>query len=93
MRFCVTSISLSIIYDRGAQLTSRFWRSFQEKMGTKVNLSTALHHQTLEDMFRACIIQLEGNGDTHLALVEFGYNNSFHSSIFLAPYDALYGRR
>ena len=29
----------------------------------------------------------------HLSLVEFSYNNSWHSSIGMAPYDALYGRR
>ena len=25
--------------------------------------------------------------------MEFAYNNNFHSSIFMAPYEALYGRR
>ena len=28
-----------------------------------------------------------------MPLVEFSYNNSFHSSIYMAPYEALYGRR
>ena len=28
-----------------------------------------------------------------LPLVEFTYNNSYHSSIGMAPYEALYGRR
>jgi len=26
-------------------------------------------------------------------LIEFIYNNSFHSSIEMAPYEALYGKR
>nr|GFB69577.1 putative reverse transcriptase domain-containing protein [Tanacetum cinerariifolium] len=34
-----------------------------------------------------------GNWDTHLPLVEFSYNNSYHSSIKCAPIEALYGRR
>nr|GEX02051.1 putative reverse transcriptase domain-containing protein [Tanacetum cinerariifolium] len=34
-----------------------------------------------------------GNWDTHLPLVEFSYNNSYHSSIKCAPFEALYGRR
>ena len=38
-------IPLSIISDRGAQFTSRFWRSFQEGLGTKVKLSTIFHPQ------------------------------------------------
>ncbi|WP_353839295.1 hypothetical protein, partial [Acinetobacter baumannii] len=29
----------------------------------------------------------------HLPLVELSYNNSYHSSISMAPYEALYGRR
>ena len=28
----------------------------------------------------------------HLPLIEFAYNNSFQSSIRMAPYEALYGR-
>ncbi|KAL0307679.1 UNVERIFIED_CONTAM: Transposon Tf2-11 polyprotein [Sesamum angustifolium] len=49
--------------------------------------------QNLEDMMRACIMEFKGNWDDHLPLMEFAYNNSFHSSIGMAPYEALYGRR
>ena len=49
--------------------------------------------QTLEDMLRDCISDFKGNWYKHLPLVEFAYNNSFHSSISMAPYEALYGRR
>jgi len=31
--------------------------------------------------------------DRNLPLVEFAYNNSYHSSIDMAPYETLYGRR
>nr|GFA96153.1 putative reverse transcriptase domain-containing protein [Tanacetum cinerariifolium] len=31
--------------------------------------------------------------DTHLPLVEFSYNNSYHKSIKCAPFEALYGRK
>ncbi|TYK26741.1 DNA/RNA polymerases superfamily protein [Cucumis melo var. makuwa] len=48
--------------------------------------------QTLEDMLRACVLQLKGSWDTHLPLMEFAYNNSYQSSISMAPYEALYGR-
>ncbi|XP_028052786.1 uncharacterized protein LOC114257213 [Camellia sinensis] len=33
-----------------------------------------------------------GSWETHLPLVEFAYNNSYHSSIGMAPYEALYGK-
>ncbi|GJV97427.1 putative reverse transcriptase domain-containing protein [Tanacetum coccineum] len=48
--------------------------------------------QTLEDMLRACVIDFGGSWDTHLPLAEFSYNNSYHSSIRCAPFEALYGR-
>ena len=47
----------------------------------------------LEDMLRSCVINYEGSWDRHIPLVEFVYNNSFQSSIRMAPYEALYGRK
>ncbi|RVW68715.1 Transposon Tf2-2 polyprotein [Vitis vinifera] len=49
--------------------------------------------QVLEDLLRACILDLQGNWDDHLPLVEFAYNNSFQASIGMAPFEALYGRK
>ena len=49
--------------------------------------------QTLEDMLRACVIDFGKSWDTHLPLVEFSYNNSYHTSIKAAPFEALYGRK
>nr|GEU60553.1 putative reverse transcriptase domain-containing protein [Tanacetum cinerariifolium] len=49
--------------------------------------------QTLEDMLRACAIDFGGRWDTHLPLVEFSYNNSYHSNVKCVPFEALYGRR
>ncbi|WMV42095.1 hypothetical protein MTR67_035480 [Solanum verrucosum] len=70
---------------------------------SKVNLSTTFHPQTdgqaertiqtLEDMLRACVIDFKGTWDDHLPLIEFAYNNSYHSSIQMAPSEAIYGRR
>ncbi|GJV80061.1 putative reverse transcriptase domain-containing protein [Tanacetum coccineum] len=49
--------------------------------------------QTLEDMLRACVIDFGKGWDRHLPLVEFSYNNSYHTSIKAAPFEALYGRK
>ena len=49
--------------------------------------------QTLKDMMRAYVLEFRGNWDEHIPLMEFAYNNSFHSSIGMAPYEALYGRK
>ncbi|WMV08922.1 hypothetical protein MTR67_002307 [Solanum verrucosum] len=80
----------------------KFWKSFQKGLGTNVNLSTTFHPQpdgqvertikTLEDMLRACVIDFKGYWDDHLPLIGFDYNNSYHSSIGMAPFEALYGR-
>ncbi|KAL9992436.1 putative nucleotidyltransferase, Ribonuclease H [Helianthus debilis subsp. tardiflorus] len=96
-------IPLSIVSDRDSRFTSHFWSSFQKAMGTKLNLSTAYHPQTdgqsertiqtMEDMLRACVIDFGGNWDKHLPLIEFSYNNSYHTSINAAPFEALYGRK
>ena len=96
-------IPISIISDRDPRFTSRFWGKFQEALGTRLNFSTAFHPQTdgqserviqiMEDMLRSCVIDYEGSWDRHIPLVEFVYNNIFQSSIGMAPYEALYGRK
>ena len=74
-------VLLSIISDRGPQFTSHFWKSLQKGLSTQVNLSTIFYPQTdgqaertiqtLEDMFRACVIDFKGIWDDHLPLIEF----------------------
>nr|GFC32185.1 putative reverse transcriptase domain-containing protein [Tanacetum cinerariifolium] len=96
-------VPVSIISDRDSYFTSRFWKSLQKALGTQLDLSTAYHPetdgqsertiQTLEDMLRDCAIDFGINWDTHLPLVEFSYNNSYHSSIKCALFEALYGRK
>ena len=96
-------VPLSIISDRGTQFTSKFWKILHAELGTRLDLSTAFHPQTddqsertiqvLEDMLRACVIEFGCHWDNFLPLVEFSYNNSYHSSNDMAPFEALYGRR
>ncbi|GKC08178.1 putative reverse transcriptase domain-containing protein [Tanacetum coccineum] len=96
-------VPLSIISDHDSHFTSRFWQSLQKALGTQFDLSIAYHPQTdgqtertiqtLEDMLRACVINFGNSWDRHLPLVEFSYNNSYHTSIKAAPFEALYGRK
>jgi hypothetical protein len=44
-------------------------------------------------MLRACIIHYGTSWDKCLALAEFSYNNSYQSSLQMAPFEALYGHR
>ncbi|GJW03929.1 putative reverse transcriptase domain-containing protein [Tanacetum coccineum] len=71
--------------------------------GTRLDMSMAYNPQTdgqsertiqnLEEMLRACVLDFGGSWDVHLPLVEFSYNNSYHSSVRCAPFEALYGRK
>ncbi|KAA3488008.1 DNA/RNA polymerases superfamily protein [Gossypium australe] len=42
-------------------------------------------------MIRCCVLEFQGNWEKYLPLVEFAYNNSFQSSLKIAPYETLYG--
>ncbi|GKV24406.1 hypothetical protein SLEP1_g34021 [Rubroshorea leprosula] len=96
-------IPVSMVSDRDSRFVSHLWGSIHNALGTTLNFSTAYHPQTdgqsertiqtLEDMLRACVIDKENSWDHHLPLLEFAYNNSYHASIKMAPYEALYGRR
>ena len=41
-------------------------------------------------MLRVCVIDFESSWETYLPLVDFAYNNNYHSSIGIAPFEALY---
>ena len=96
-------VLISLVSDRDPRFTSRFWSSLQDAMGTQLHFITTFHPQTdgqskrtiqtLEDILRACMIEFKGSWDTHLALMEFSYNNSYQASIDMAPFEALYGRK
>ena len=74
----------------------------QEALDSKLRLSSAYHPRTdgqtertirsLEDLLRACVLEQGGSWDTYLPLIEFTYHNSYHSSIGMAPFEALYSQ-
>ncbi|KAJ0752560.1 putative nucleotidyltransferase, Ribonuclease H [Helianthus annuus] len=96
-------VPTSIISDRDARFTSELWQAMHKSFGSRLDMSTAYHPQTdgqsertiqtLEDMLRACVIDFGNGWEKHLPLVEFSYNNSYHTSIQAAPFEALYGRK
>ncbi|KAL0553629.1 hypothetical protein IC582_007529 [Cucumis melo] len=90
-------VPVSIVSDRDARFTSKFWKSLQTVMCTRLDFSTAFHPQTdgqtkhlnqvLEDMLRACALEFPGSWDSHLHLMEFAYNNSYQATIGMAPFE------
>ncbi|GJU03957.1 putative reverse transcriptase domain-containing protein [Tanacetum coccineum] len=96
-------IPILIICDHDLRFASNFWRSLQKALGTSLDMSTVYHPQTdrqsdrtiqtLKDMLRAYVIDFGNGWVKHFPLVEFSYNNSYHASIKVAPFEALYGRK
>ncbi|GJS60762.1 putative reverse transcriptase domain-containing protein [Tanacetum coccineum] len=96
-------VPVSIISDRDGRFTSHFWKSLNKALGTRLDMSTAYHPktdgqsertiQTLEDMLLTCVLDFRKGWDKHLPLVEFLYNNNYHTSIKADPFEALYGRK
>ncbi|GKC45853.1 putative reverse transcriptase domain-containing protein [Tanacetum coccineum] len=82
---------------------SQFLGDASEELGTNLDMSTLTTSkqdgqsertiQTLEDMLRAYVIDFRSSWDRYLPLVEFSYKNSYHTSIKVAPYEALYRRK
>ncbi|GJR43867.1 putative reverse transcriptase domain-containing protein [Tanacetum coccineum] len=85
------------------KFASNFWRSLQKALGTSLAMSMTYHPETnrqsertiqnLEDMLCACMIDFGKGWVNHLPLIEFSYNNSYHASIKVASFEALYGRK
>ncbi|GJS30510.1 putative reverse transcriptase domain-containing protein [Tanacetum coccineum] len=96
-------VPILIISDRDSRFTLMFWQSMQEALGTRLDMSTTYHPQTdgqsertiqtMEDMMREYVLDFGESWDVHLPLVEFSYNNSYHSSVRCASFEALYGRK
>ena len=96
-------VPLCIMSDRDPRFTSDFWESLQEALGSKSRLSSTYHPQTdgqtertiqsLEDLLRGCVLEHGGSWDTYLPFIEFTYNSSYHSSIGMEPFEALYVQR
>eukprot|EP00253_Pinus_taeda_P029666 PITA_29666 len=85
---------------RAAQITNIFMQNILNFMGCR---NTAYHPQTdgqtervnqvLEDMLRSYVMQQPTRWEEYLYLVEFTYNNGYHSSLKMSPFEVLYGRK
>nr|GEY43845.1 putative reverse transcriptase domain-containing protein [Tanacetum cinerariifolium] len=102
MIYCDASIQgkANVVADA---LSRKERKSLQKALGTNLDMSTTYHPktnrqsertiQTLEDMLHDCVIDFGNGWVKHFPLVEFLYNNSYHTSIKASPFEALYGRK
>ena len=91
----------NIVSDRGPQFTSKFWKLLFERFNVKINLSSAYHPQTdgqtervnqcLEQYLRVYTNYQQNNWSQLLSYAEFSYNNSYHTSTSMTPFEANYG--
>ena len=90
-----------ITTDRGSLFTNKFWRTLIWYLQIRRRLSTAFHPQTdgqtevqnqiLEFYLRTYYNYRQDDWASKLALAEFTYNNSKHSTTRSTPFRLLYG--
>ncbi|KAA0025113.1 pol protein [Cucumis melo var. makuwa] len=95
-------VPVSIVSNKDARFTSKFWKGLHLALSTRLDFSTAFYLQTdsqterlnqiLKDMLRSCVLEFSGSWDSYLHLMKFAYNNSYQATIGMAPFEALYGR-
>ena len=100
--FCLHGLPKRIVSDRDAKFTSNFWTSLFKGIGTQLSFSIAYHpkiygqmervNQVIEDILRAYCSREPKAWFNYLPLVEFAYNSSFHRSIGMSHFKALYGQ-
>jgi hypothetical protein len=101
--FRMHGLPKTIISDRDTKFTSNFWKTLFNGLDTQLNFSTAYHPQTdgqtertnriVEDMLRMYVMDFPTKWEEYLHLVEFAYNNGYHTSLKMSPFEVMYGRK
>jgi len=99
--FWLHGIPKVVISDRDVKFTSTFWKTLFSGLGIQIQFSTPYHPQTdgqservnqiLEDMLIIFVMQQLHKWEDYLHLVEFAYNNGYHESLGMSPFEVLYG--
>ena len=85
-----------LVSDRDPRFTGNFWTEVFQRLGTKLNMSTAAHpesdgqteraNRVVEDMLRSFCSKYPTEWSSLLPLVEFAINNSVHASTGYTPF-------
>jgi hypothetical protein len=98
-----------MISDRDRIFTSNLWKELFQLAGVNLHMSTTYHpsqtvkmksdgqneriNQCLETYLRYFVQACPTKWRRLLALVEYWYNTSYHSSLQLTPFEVLYGHQ
>lgn len=92
---------IAIIADRDRIFTSQLFQEIFKAMKVRLRFSTAYHPQTdgqtervnqcLESYLRSMTFQEPNHWHSWLALAEWWYNTTYHTSIQMTPFQAMYG--
>jgi hypothetical protein len=93
----------TIVFDIDPKFTSNIWKGLFKGFGTNLSFSTTYDHvsngqtrrinRVIEDMLRMYVMDKPSKLEDYLHLVEFAYNNGYHTSLKMSPFKALYGRK
>ena len=96
-------IPKTIVSDRDPKFTSNFWTGLFKGFETNLNFSTTYHpksdgqtervNRVMEDILRMYLMDKPSRWEDYLHLVEFSYNNGYHATLKMSPFEALYGRK
>jgi hypothetical protein len=96
-------IPKTIVSNRDLKFTSNFWKGLFKGFRMNMNFSIAYHPETdgqmkrvnrvIEDMLRMYVMDKPSKWEDYLHLVEFSYNNGYHASLKMSPFEELYDKR
>jgi hypothetical protein len=96
-------IPKTIVSDRDPKFTLNFWKGLFKGFRMNLNFSTKYHpksdgqkkrvNRVIEDILRMYVMDKPSRWEDYLDLVEFAYNNGYHTSLKISPFEALYGRK
>ncbi|XP_042017275.1 uncharacterized protein LOC121765260 [Salvia splendens] len=99
--FKLHGMPAKIVSDRGAVFVGAFWKEFMTLLGVELLYSTAYHPETdgqseVVNRCLQCYLRCSMGEKPHswvqwLGLAEYWYNTTYHSSIRMTPFEALYG--
>jgi hypothetical protein len=92
---------IAIVSDRDRIFTSNMWKDIFKALDVQLHYSSAYHpqsdgqtervNQCVENYLRCMIFADPKKWTTWLPMAEYWYNTSFHNSLQVTPFEALYG--